>query len=178
MARDKQFKWSTTGFGITPELVEMTRQLPVTLLEYSQTLWALQFDTTASMVSEMTRQLKYWLNSAAYSGDALSRRPGVYQPGMQKFGEISRGWFDAAAQASVEMNQLLWQALSASRALTGESLATYPGQERRKLAQVIPFADRRRSLGQSRMVAGAGETNDSHNAVKAKRSSRRRGSSG
>lgn len=177
MSRDKQFNWTTANFDISPELIEMTRQMPVALLEYSQTLWALQLDTANSLVAEMTRQFRYWLNSAAYGGDTLSQWPNLYQPQMQRFVDITRGWLDVATQASSQMNQLSEQALSASLALAGDKLATYPWHERRKLAQVIPFADRRRVPGQYGAQAGSNQATNARTDVKARRSSGRRGSS-
>lgn len=172
MSRNKQFQWNSASFGLSQESIDMTRQMSVAMLEYGRTLWALQFDTASTMASETTRQFKDWLSSAAYNGNSPGQWPGLFQPRTQRLIEIAQGWLNVSSQATAEMNQLLGQALSASLALTGKNIPTYPEHERRRSAQVISFADRRRSADQSRARRGSNDSNDLRSPVNANRSIR------
>jgi hypothetical protein len=160
MTREKQVQWNSASLDFSRESINMTRQLSEAFLEHGRNLGVLQLDNASIMVSEGSRQFKHWLNSAAYNGDSLIQWSSMFQPRALRFIEIAQGWLDVSSQATAEMNQFLGQALPAMWALTGQNAASKPKQERRRSAQVISFADRRRSAQHPAARGGANESAD------------------
>jgi len=160
-------------------------QIIIAMVEANGNFYRRQIEAAEAATTENSRQLRSLLKKTGEISTALEQWSGLFQSRMENFAEINKAWSKITLATLTEMNELLGSSLpvstgakqkkqkaespiEATPAARATPAAPLPAGERRFMATMIAFPERRAAMLAKAEAKNAGAR--SHGNASARRS--------
>lgn len=143
-----------TSHAFPPGDVQSTEDIALAVIDAHRRWWTLQLEAMEEALAENVQHSRSLIENSSSRADAFAQWSDLYEKRSRRYADLTSGGMEIAAQAFVQINQLVEQLFSSyvdlalRESIRQSAAAEQEGfPDRRVAARIISFPDRRKAAG-------------------------------